>query len=169
MAEGLLANKLHRRGVDATVVSAGFLPGGLAVAPEGIEVLKDYGARPAATESRQVDDELLDRADLVVAMTREHVRETAIRRPDTFGRTFTLKELVRRGGEVGPRGPDEPLDAWLDRVAQGRGIEHHMGASPEDDIPDPVGQPVKVFQATARDLDALLERLVDLAWPEADG
>lgn len=165
MAEGLLSARLRHRRVDATVVSAGFLQGGMPIAPEGVKALKDYGAQPARAESRQLDQGLLDRADVVIGMTREHVRETAIHRPDVFPRTFTLKELARRAGEVGPRPADEAFGAWLERVAEGRSIDDYLGASLADDIADPVGQPYKVFKAKAKEIDDLLAQVVDLAWP----
>lgn len=165
MAEGLLSARLRHRRIEASVVSAGFMRSGMPIAPEGVKALKDFGARPAREESRQLDQKLLSGADLVIGMTREHVRETAIHRPDVFPRTFTLKELARRANEAGSRGLDEPLDTWLERVAEGRSMDHHMGASPADDIADPVGQPYKVFKATAQELDDLLGQFVDLAWP----
>ena len=33
----------------------------------------------------------------MVGMAREHLREAVLRRPDRYGRTFTLQELVRPG------------------------------------------------------------------------
>jgi hypothetical protein len=37
-----------------------------------------------------------------------------------------------------------------------------MGDDHEDDIPDPIGRPRADFEATVRELDILLRRLVDL-------
>ncbi len=103
-------------------------------------------------------------ADLVVGMAREHVRETVIRRPDRYGRVFTLREIVRRGDEAGPRGPDETVDDWLGRLHAGRTPSAHLGASPLDDVADPVGRGPEVYERTAAELDVLVGRLADLLW-----
>ena len=67
-------------------------------------------------------------SDLVVGLAREHVRETALLVPAAYPRTFTLKELVRRGGEVGARGDDESFEMWLARLHVGRTTLMHLGA-----------------------------------------
>jgi hypothetical protein len=75
-------------------------------------------------------------------------------------RTFTLKGLVRLGEQAGPRRPDQTVFDWLAGVAAGRGDptrDHH-----DDDIADPVGKSRADYEATARELDALLRRLVTL-------
>jgi hypothetical protein len=88
-----------------------------------------------------------------------------VRRPDAFGRVFTLKELVRRGHELGPRRPEQTFDEWLELVGGGRTPSMHLGDSPLDDVADPVGQPIRVFRTTATELNALLGQMVDLVWP----
>jgi hypothetical protein len=88
-----------------------------------------------------------------------------VRRPDVFGRIFTLKELVRRGEEVGRRRPGQSVAEWIEIVGSGRSPSMHLGDSPLDDVADPVGQPIRVFRTTATELNALLGRMVDLLWP----
>ena len=83
---------------------------------------------------------------------------TAIR----IERTFTLKELVRRGEKVGPRGPREPVSAWLGRVGTGRVVSDLMGEDENDDVADPIGRPPAVYEATAVELDDLTSRFVGL-------
>ncbi len=53
---------------------------------------------------RVLDREILttDGADLVLVMTREHVRDVVVLDRDAWSRTFTLKELVRRAQGVEP-------------------------------------------------------------------
>jgi len=41
-----------------------------------------------------------------------------------------------------------------------------MGASELDDVADPVGRGVGVYEATARDLVVLVDQLVDLLWQQ---
>ena len=63
--------------------------------------------------SRRITPDLLAGPDLIVGMAREHVREAVVLRPELYARTFTLKELVRRGSEVGRPARREPIDDWL--------------------------------------------------------
>jgi hypothetical protein len=100
-------------------------------------------------------------------MERLHAREAVVLGPTLFGRTFTLKELVRRGEHIGPRQAHESLDEWLARAGDGRRPMELFGESPDDDIPDPYQQSPKVYAKCIELLDDLTERLVDLLWPEA--
>jgi hypothetical protein len=98
-------------------------------------------------------------------MARLHGREAVMLNRYVFGRTYTLKELVRRAEEQGARESDETFDAWLARVGTDRTSSDQLGESDDDDIEDPVGGPARVFRRTADELDALIDRLVGLAWP----
>ncbi len=99
-------------------------------------------------------------------MAREHVREVVVLRPELYSRTFTLKELVRRGGELGPRAAAQPVDGWLRAAHQGRTPVQLMGSSDLDDVADPVGRGPAVYDATARELVVLVDRLCDLLWQQ---
>jgi protein-tyrosine phosphatase len=162
MAEGLLRNLSKRAGVDARVRSAGLLPGGAPPTPEAIAVMADQAIDIAGHVSRALDAEAARSASLVIGMTRHHVREAVVTYGSDIERTFTLKELVRRGEEVGPRHPDETLVAWLARVGSGRRTVDLMGDDEGDDIADPVGRPRSVYEDTARALETLLRQLVAL-------
>jgi protein-tyrosine phosphatase len=164
MAEAILVDHL-RDAPDAVVRSAGLMRDGMPIADETVEVLEEMGLAPVRTVSALLDDEVLERADLVVTMTRAHVREVVVRRPDVFPRIFTLKELVRRGSAVGGRQPGQPLSDWLEAAGSDRTPTMHLGDSLEDDIEDPVGQPIRVFRTTATELNSLLGQMVDLVWP----
>jgi protein-tyrosine-phosphatase len=112
--------------------------------------------------SRTIDPEVVRATPLIIGMAREHVREAVVGYGADIERTFTLKELVRRGERTGPRRPDETVFDWLDRVAAGRRSADSMGEDRDDDIPDPVGRSRAHYEATARELDVLLRRLVEL-------
>ena len=168
MAEAMLRARLAARGVPAEVSSAGTATEGEPASDEVLELLRARGLDGSSHRSRRLDADRLADADLVVAMARLHVRDAALVDPGAFGRTFTLKELVRRGEEAGARAPDEDLAAWLARVGDGRQPARLLGDDPADDVVDPVGRRFGVFKKVARELDDQLDRLVDLAWPVAD-
>ena len=129
-----------------------------------ISVMDGYGLDVTADRSRVVTSEDLADAGLVLAMTREHVRCIVVKAPDAWPRTFTLKELVRRGEEAGPRPPGESLAVWLSRVHDGRERCALLGECSSDDVADPMDGPPQTFAATAALLAELADRLVALGW-----
>ena len=116
---------------------------------------------------RTVDPDMIRAADLVVGLTREHLRETVVAVPPSFPRTFTLREIVRRGLDTGPRGAAEDLGAWLARLHDGRLVADLMGESPDDDVMDPMGGTPEDYRRMLTDVAALTGTLRNLAWPTA--
>jgi protein-tyrosine phosphatase len=167
MAEGLVRQKVDERGLAVEVSSAGLIADGVPATDTAVTTMADRGIDIEAHLSRRIRSDLLGQADLIVAMTREHVREVAVMRPDLYEITFTLKELVRRGEEAGARRRDEPLRDWLVSLHAERRPLDHLGSSLVDDVADPVGQGPRVYEGTADELDELTSRLVDLLWQEA--
>lgn len=166
MAQASLTALLAARRIAAQVGSAGLLPGGATLPVETVDALKAVGLGPApGFVSARVTVDGVKHADLVLGMTREHVREVIVAVPEAWGHTFTLKELVRRGDEVGPRAWDEDLAGWLQRVGQDRTRAELLGSSLEDDVVDPIGGTPAEFERTAREIDGLCRALVALVWP----
>ncbi len=131
---------------------------------DAVAVMADQGIDIAGHRSRKIGAGLAMDADLVLGMTREHVREVALLAPDALARTFTLKELVRRGGGVGPRGAGVPVPAWLAQVSVGRNRADILGSSDIDDVDDPIGRPRNFYEATRAELAELVDRLVALVF-----
>jgi protein-tyrosine phosphatase len=150
--------------VIARVQSAGLLQGGSPASEHSVDLLGKRGIDLSTHRSQPLSPELLGTADLIVGMAREHVREAVVMVPDTFSRTFTLKELVRRAEDAGPREADEPFDQWLMRVHRGRTSRDLMGVSREDDVKDPIGLPRGAYVTMVSELDDLTGRLVQLGW-----
>ncbi|MDP8936244.1 MAG: hypothetical protein M3O23_00555, partial [Actinomycetota bacterium] len=147
------------------VRSAGLLESGNPAAPSGVEILAGRGLDMAAHRSTTMSADILREADLAIGMARQHVREAVVMARDVWPRTFTLKELVRRGTTIGPRKEEEPLEAWLARAHMGRTPSSLMGTSPDDDIDDPIGRPRAAYERMVQEIDELTDRLVRLAWP----
>jgi len=158
--------------VVAHVHSAGLLEDGNPAHAHGVDVLFEQGIDVSTHRSRTMTADLLRHADLILGMERQHVREAVVTAPDLFPRTFTLKELVRRGGRAdprrpGPRRPGESVEAWLRKVHEGRTTGELLGESDEDDVEDPIGQPRSAYVRMVAELDDLLEELVWLLWGTA--
>jgi protein-tyrosine phosphatase len=162
MAEALLRDRLARRGAAANVYSAGLLDAGRPASAHGIDVLRQRGLDLTGHRSRTFTAEALDRADLVVGMARLHVREAVAAAPGAWRKTFTLKELVRRGEDIGPRAHGQPLEEWLLKAHAGRIPADLLGESDDDDIFDPIGSTRQVYEATANEIEDLVDRLVNL-------
>jgi protein-tyrosine phosphatase len=166
MAEAFLAREFEAADVAATVASAGVdATDGRPVVPGVTRALRRSDVGVDDHVSRRLTRELVDDAALIVTMERAHVREVTLLASDAWPRTFTLKELVRRGEAVGPRGAGEGADEWLVRVHRGRRPQDLVGSNPADDIEDPMGGAPADYERTAEELDALVRRLVDLVAP----
>jgi protein-tyrosine-phosphatase len=167
MAAALLGRRLAALGVSVPVCSAGMLADGDPPSPEAISVMAQYGIEIASHRSQVARAPDLGRADLVVAMARDNLRYAVITEPGAWPRAFTLKELVRRGAQIGPRLPGESLCGWLSRAHAGRERSSLLGDSAEDDVADPMGGPLAAYTKTADLLDLLVTRLAELGWAHA--
>ena len=167
MAAALLARRLSGLGVAARVRSAGMLRDGDPPLPEVISVMARYGIDVTGHRSRVAGAADLARASLVLAMARDSLRYAVVTEPGAWPRAFTLRELIRRGGRVGPRRPDEPFPGWLSRVHAGRERVALLGDSADDDVPDPAGGPLRAYADVAGLLDRSLTRLAELGWAHA--
>ena len=157
MAEVLMVREAAMRPEPVIVSSAGFVTENRAAEPHAVTVMGERGLDLTRHRSRLVDPEMLE-ADLVVGMTREHVRDAFGLHREAFPRTFTLKELVRRGRAVGPASAG--LEPWLDEIATTRDSADLLGDSRADDIADPMGRSLRVFRACA---DEIEDQIVALA------
>lgn len=162
MAEGLLRSYLAQAGIPAAVGSAGLLPGGSPATDDAIAAMSLRGVDLRGHRSRRLNPAIARGTPLVIGMARQHVREACVTYGAPIERTFTLKELVRRGEQAGPRAHGESVSAWLTRVGAGRQTSDLLGNDPADDVADPVGRPRDVYERTAAELEDLLVRFVAL-------
>lgn len=170
MAGALLARELTAAG-DPVLVRSAATAGRDGIPPpaEVVSVMAAHGLDVSGHRSQAATAGDLAGADLILAMTREHLRHAVVVAPAMWPRAFTLRELVRRGDLAGRRQPGETLPGWLDRVHDGRSRTALLGDSAQDDIADPSGGPRSGYEQTAAELWQLTGRLVDLCWAAPDG
>jgi protein-tyrosine phosphatase len=161
MAAAILQQRLAERGVDARVTSAGTRAWSQGATDDAVTVMREHGLEIAAHENRQLTRELVEDADLVLGMTRDHVSIANARSPGARRRTFLVGELARLGADIGPRGESEPVATWAGRAAEGRPTSRPLGRA-MDEIADPVGEPIDVYRRTAAELDARLTEIAAL-------
>lgn len=159
MALGIARDR--SRGSDFEFASAGVLASGHPATDEAVRTMAENGIDISQHVSTNVREALDPEPDLIVAMAAQHVREAVALRPSLWPKTFTLKELVRRTAQAGPRGPEESLPAYLARCAEGRAM-HDLAsiAGTGDDVEDPIGQGAARYRACASELEALLGELL---------
>ncbi len=147
MAEALFGHMAP--GVE--VASAGTIDwGGQPAHEHAISTMAERGIDLSSHRSRRLSDYLLDEADLVVAMTRNHGWAVAARLEAKAAVTFMPAELSRLADEVGDRNGADATE-WVARLAAGRNSQaasRFMGRA-GDEIPDPMGEPLTYFRDIA--------------------
>ena len=178
MGAALLQHQLDAVGVAAVVTSAGTSPVTLPVDPVATEVLAARGIDISAHRPRMATKQgvATDGADLVIAMTRAHLRVVATTQRDAFFRTFTLRELSRRHVSIQTAVPavaeanSVTLAAWTTVLSAGRRPIDLLGDSVDDDIADPYGMGHARVAAAAADIDQLIGSFVhDPPWSGLKG
>jgi len=99
--------------------------------------LRGHLARPITREIIATDG-----ADLVLTMTREHLRHVIGLDPTAWPRTLTMKEAARRSAAIaGPTAATGGFAGWRDRLTAGRRAADLMRPDAADDVADPYGAP----------------------------
>lgn len=162
MAMALLRHRLAALGRhDVAVESAGTLGwNGRPATDHTVEVLAERGIDLSGHTSRRVDAELLGTADLVLAMTRNHAWAVAAHDPAAVHRTFLVGEIARLGAAHGAR-DGVALRDWVLAVDARRAHRRAIGRA-DDEIADPLGDPLETYRYTRDRLERGLGRLVEL-------
>ncbi|MFD9208192.1 protein-tyrosine-phosphatase [Streptomyces sioyaensis] len=177
-----ITERLHRHALELRLGAA--RSGGLLVESAGTwghegapmethaaTVLTDYGADPAGFLGRELLDEHVIRADLVLTATRDH-RAQVISMGHSAGlRTFTLKEFNRLVRAIDPATLPEPDPHLPDGglVERARALVGAAAAlrgwllapNPEsDEVYDPYGAPITFFRSIGDEINQALDPVV---------
>jgi protein-tyrosine phosphatase len=170
MAAALFAEHIENLSDPVAVSSAGIRAGagmaGRGVPDEVLQVMAPYGIDLRLHRSQVLTQPMVEQADLIVGMGRRHVQEAVLIDPPSWPKTFMLKELVRRGGELGPRRPDQGIRSWIDAAHGDRTRESLARRSEADDVVDPYGRSLDRYRSTAAELADLTTALAVLVWPD---
>jgi hypothetical protein len=99
-------------------------------------------------------------------MEHYQVAEVALIAPDAWDRTFTLREIARRGQRVGRRAPNEDVPDWFRQLSAGRTRTELVGAW-HLDVADPAGQGSLAIERTADEVDG--SSTASWTWPGQSG
>jgi protein-tyrosine phosphatase len=160
MAAALLEQHLRDLGSRVTVASGGLKFTGERMPPRGVSMMARYGTDLSGHIGIPVTERSVSEADIILGMTREHVREIVAISPDAWAKTFTLKEFVRRAERAGARHRHQRVSDWLVNVGAGREPQHVLGSDSGDDIIDPFGRRRSVWKHVIADMDDLVSRII---------
>jgi protein-tyrosine phosphatase len=155
IAERLLRAHLGPHAERFQVGSAGTVARpGTALGPGAADVIAELGGSTESFASRRLTAALVEAADVVLGLTREH-RESAVRLyPGALRRCFTLEEFVRLSATTVDADPAQVVrQAAADR---GRLAPTPPGA---DDIADPQGLPADAVHWCAVRIDQAVRRV----------
>lgn len=162
-AERLLAARL---GTDSGVVVSSAGVGAVVGAPipsAMAALVSEAGVSPDGFAARQLTETMLRESDLVLALTRSHRARIVDLYPGAVRRTFTLRELARLAGAVGPGAlpegtPAERFAALLPLAAAQRGA---VGAvtPDDDDVVDPYRRGDEVYAESFAQLAPAVETI----------
>jgi protein-tyrosine phosphatase len=165
IAEGLLRDALRRRfAEEAPDVSSAGTSGleGSGAMPESVQAAAELGIDIGGHVARRLTPTMADGYDLLLCMASEH-RDRIAAGSDREDRAFTLKELVRLLESLPPPAPDAGPDSLAERLAAANAArrEGAVPASRDDDVADPLGQPLEAYRAIAWELETWNERMVN--------
>jgi low molecular weight protein-tyrosine phosphatase len=165
MAAGFLRRALvNRFGEAAPEVGSAGTAGweGSAAMPESTQAAAERGVDIGDHVARLLDKDMVRDADLIVCMAAEHRDAIVALVPEAEGITFTLKELVRLLDQLPPAPAGGGPGELAARVLAASEVRREGGTSPwDEDVADPLGQPVASYRAIAWELDELMTRMVD--------
>lgn len=166
VAERLLARALAKvvvsDGRGWVVTSAGTGQYSAEMDPGTVSAAAEVGVDLGGHTSRTLDRAMLadDGADLVVTMTREHLRDVIGLDAGAWPRTFTLKELARRAISAEAPADDESFEAWRKRLGQGRQASAMLKPDRADDVTDPYGQPRRFHAEMVAEVSQAIDQFV---------
>lgn len=165
----ILMAELLRRHVEAlatrsdiaevVITSAGTAAEALAPIAGVSQQLQRFGISMSPHVGRQVTDELVESADLILVADAEQVVWIAGRWAPAFAHTFTLSEVVEYLDEVGPRSGRTMAEWTLELAARRPRPQTYMTPEGVPGLKDPTGAPEDVWARITNEIDTLMARV----------
>lgn len=165
VAQASLIRHAQFRGVSLLARSAGFMSEGAEADRTMQRAALEQSFDLSGHRSSVVTPQWTGGADLIICMANEHVRRIVNLDQTVWARTFTLRLLVERIGEVGSRKRDESIAQWVARLHDGRRPVDLLADDPANDVSDPIGQSLNEHRATFKIIDDLMNTVASGAYP----
>jgi protein-tyrosine phosphatase len=180
VAERLIQARSDALGLPVVVLSAGTQSMvGHDMTPEAAHLAQHYGADPAGHASKQLTEQLITDADLILTATREHRSKVVSLRPRAARYTYTLNQFARLlptavESLVDPANAPIPsvqpvetprddlatqLRALVTEVAATRGFSPPPPHPDDDDIEDPYRQSTAVYARVGTVINATVTQI----------
>ncbi|MBH0008225.1 low molecular weight phosphatase family protein [Salinibacterium sp. SWN1162] len=163
LAQQLLAVRLAAAGVEATVLSAGTSAlVGRSMPEPAAELSVTYGGTPAGHRARQIDENLIEHADLVLTAAREHRADVVQQSVRALRYCFTLRQFARIASALTDddfASIDSP-QALVAVVAAQRGFVPPPENPDDDDVVDPYRQSQDVYDESGTVIDQAVTQIV---------
>jgi protein-tyrosine-phosphatase len=173
MAEAIFRRLAETRGLPVEVKSAGVAAmNGQPMAGHARETLRNRGIAAEGFQSREVTEDTVAWADLILTMTSHHKRHLLELYPSAVEKTFALKEFASAGNPVSAafHQEREALVAELQlRLALNQPIREEERKRlyeleqqlPDVDIPDPIGGSRQLYEYTAAEIEQAATVVLD--------
>lgn len=128
-------------------------------------VLTEHGMDAADFMPRELAEQMVGAADLVLTAARDHRAAVVTLVPRASRRAFTLLEFARLLRPVDPADIDatDPVDrarALVEAAAANRGLVP-LDRPQHDELPDPIGRPLEEFRLTAKAVTEAVSPFLD--------
>lgn len=163
LAEALLESSSRSFGLPVAVESAGtFARRGSPATPDAVVTARELGLEIEEHRARPLSEHLIDRADLVLGLTREHVEEVLMLVPEATSKTFTLKELAVLLGALPPAPVRSDRDAAMDRIAEAERLRTGPGGPlvEDADVRDPIGRALFTYREVGWDIGVAVDAVL---------
>ena len=135
--------------------------------PQAASLSREFGGVPDSHLARQLTIEMVERADLILSMSREHRSAIAKLSPSANRHSFTLLEFARilvgvradasRGREPLPAEGD--FAAWVNLAARRRG--YYASNASEDNVLDPFHRSTAIYRLSAEQIAPAAAQVVE--------
>lgn len=151
------------RSLGGTSASAGTLelPAGPAL-PEAIEACVPLGLDLSLHMSTPLSKTPAGSFDLVIGFEAAHIAAAVIEGGVPIERTFLLNELHRLLLSAHSDSQFEGAERAHLMIQLANGLRTNEDFRPEDETPDPIGQPISTFEVLAKDISTRVSELVRL-------
>jgi protein-tyrosine phosphatase len=133
-------------------------------------VLEESGTDSTGFRSRRLTAGLVAKADLVLTATRRQRSACVAFEPSAVRRTFTIPQFGRYAAALPPYlltavwPPPERFRRLIEQLSLVRG-ELPVATGDEDDLPDPVDQPILAFRRCRAEIEQVIEVTTALIAP----
>ena len=154
MAEGFVAEAIANQGLGHTVSSAGFLYDGRPVDSKAAKAAGRLGVDIDAHRSTKLAPEVVERADVILTMEREHTRNLLSQFKDQEPVVFPLRMFLD-AARATPRAGDQSAVEYVAALAAARNPASLLGVGSTDDVADPIGKSMRTFRRSAEEIKHL--------------